>query len=42
MFFEDKTFWIIAVLVIVVVYMGFIMKKRRNDKRATPSDFKKV
>jgi len=39
MFFEDKSFWIIGILAVIVVYMGFIMKKRSNERRATSSDF---
>ncbi len=40
MFLEDKTIWIIGVLVIIALYFGFVMKKRRKDKRSTTGDFK--
>ena len=42
MFIEDKTFWIIAVLVVIVIYLGFMIKKRSKGRRATTHDFENV
>ncbi len=38
MFFEDKTFWIAGILIIIVLYFTFIIKKRGKQRRTRTKD----